>query len=116
MGSFVEAGKTSEFNDGMMKEVEIQGKQVLLARVGEKYFAASNSCPHMGGRLARGKLDGTIVTCPVHGSQFDLDGGHVVRWLKGSGVLSSIGKALKGQQPLTIYNVKVEGESILVEI
>lgn len=116
MGSFVEAGKTDEFNSGTMKEVEVQGNKVLLARVGDKYFAASGRCPHMGGTLAHGKLDGTVVTCPLHGSQFDLSDGHVVRWLKGAGVLSSIGKAIKGQQPLTVYNVKIVGRSILVEL
>jgi nitrite reductase/ring-hydroxylating ferredoxin subunit len=116
MGIFIEAGKTGEFNSGVMKEVEVRGNQILLARVGDKYYAASSRCPHMGGRLAHGKLDGSVVMCPLHGSQFDLSDGHVVRWLKGSGVLSSIGKAIKGQQPLTIYNVKVEGESILVEL
>jgi hypothetical protein len=34
----------------------------------------------MGGRLWEGKLEGTIVTCPLHGSQFDLSDGHVIRW------------------------------------
>ena len=116
MGNFVEVGKTSEFKNGVMKEVEVQGEEILVARVGDKYYAASNRCPHMGGRLARGKLDGTTVTCHLHGSQFDLGDGHVVRWLKGSGVFSAIGKALKGPQPLTIYSVKVDGDRIIVEI
>jgi nitrite reductase/ring-hydroxylating ferredoxin subunit len=116
MSGYVEVGKTSEFKDGVMKEVEVQGKQILLARAGDKYYATSNICPHMGGRLARGKLEGTVVTCPLHGSQFDLVDGRVVRWLKGSGVLSAVGKALKGPQPLTVHNVKVETERIFIEI
>jgi len=116
MGTFVEVGKTSEFKDGVMKEVEVQGRQILMARVGDKFYAAHNNCPHMGGRLAQGKLVGTIVTCPLHGSQFDLNDGHVVRWLNGSGVFSAVGKALKGPQPLSIYSVKVENERISIEI
>jgi len=116
MGAFVEAGKTGEFKDGMMKEVVVQGKEILVARVKDKYYAVSNRCPHLGGNLSRGNLEGTVVTCPLHGSQFDLTDGHVVRWLKGSGVLSTVGKALKGPKPLDAYKVKVEGNKILVEI
>jgi 3-phenylpropionate/trans-cinnamate dioxygenase ferredoxin subunit len=70
----------------------------------------------MGGNLAQGKLEGTVVTCPLHGSLFDLRDGHAVRWLKGSGVLSSVTKAVEGSRQLTTYKVKVEGQSILVEI
>jgi 3-phenylpropionate/trans-cinnamate dioxygenase ferredoxin subunit len=116
MGTFVEAGKTSEFKDGMMKEIVIQGKEILLARVKDRYYAVSNRCPHFGGNLSRGSLEGTVVTCPLHGSQFDLTDGHVVRWLKGSGVLSAVGKALKGPKPLATYKIKVEDNRILVEI
>jgi 3-phenylpropionate/trans-cinnamate dioxygenase ferredoxin subunit len=116
MGTFVEAGKTSEFKDGMMKEVEVQGKKILLAKIKDKYYATNGRCTHFGGNLSRGVLEGTVVTCPLHGSQFDLTDGHVVRWLKGSGPLSTVGKTLKGPRPLDTYKVKVEGEKILVEI
>jgi 3-phenylpropionate/trans-cinnamate dioxygenase ferredoxin subunit len=116
MGTFVEAAKASDFKDGTMKEVEIQGKKILLARVKGKYYATNGKCPHFGGNLSRGSLEGTVVTCPLHGSQFDLTDGHVVRWLKGSGVLSAVGAAFKGSKPLGTYKLKVEGDKILVEI
>ena len=116
MGTFVEAGKAGDLKDGAMKEVVVQGREILLARVGNKYYAADNRCPHLGGRLAQGKLEGTVITCPLHGSQFDLADGHVVRWLKGSGVLSAMGKALKGPRPITTYKVKAGGDKLMVEI
>ena len=116
MVNFVDAGEASDFKDGTMKEVMVQGTGILLAKVGGKYYAAANRCPHFGGNLSRGKLEGTIVTCPLHGSQFDLSDGHVVRWLKGSGVLSAVGKALKGPKPVATYKVKVEGDKVLVDI
>ena len=112
----VEAGKTGGFKDGMMKAVTVKDKEILVARVKDKYYAVSNRCPHFGGNLSRGRLEGAVVTCPLHGSQFDLIDGHVVRWLRGSGVLSAVGKALKGPKPLDTYKVKVEGDRILVEI
>ena len=45
-----------------------------------------------------------------------LKNGEVVRWLKGSGLLSKIGKALKSPQSLTTYNVKVEDDRVMIEI
>jgi 3-phenylpropionate/trans-cinnamate dioxygenase ferredoxin subunit len=116
MGILVEVSKTSELKDGTMKAVSVNGREILLARVGDKYYAADNRCLHMGGKLSQGKLDGTVVTCPLHGSQFDLSDGQVVRWLKGSKAVSAVGKALKSPRQLTIYKVKVEDDKILVEI
>ncbi len=116
MGKFVEVGKKDELANGTMKEVKIEGHDILLARVADKYYAIDNRCPHFGGNLSRGRLEGTVVTCPLHGSQFDITNGQVVRWLKGSGVLSTVGKALKSPRSTTAYEVKVEGGNIFVEI
>ena len=116
MGMLVEIGKVGELENGTMKILSVQGHDVLLARVEDKYYATNERCPHMGGKLSRGKLEGTVVTCPNHGSQFDLTTGQVVRWLKGAGLLSKIGKALKSARPLTIYQVTVEADKIQIEI
>lgn len=114
MSDFIEIGKTGELENGTMKEVDVQGNKVLLAKVGDRYYAADGHCPHLGGKLASGKLDGTVITCPRHGSQFDLVDGRVVRWLKGSGLVSQLGKALKAPMPLRTYEVKSEGDRILI--
>ena len=116
MDNVVEAGKTGEIEDGTMKQVAAQGREILLARVGGKYYAADSRCPHMGGKLSQGKLEGTVVTCPLHGSQFDLRDGQVVRWLKTSGLIATMSKAIKPPKPIATYNVKVEGDRILIEI
>ncbi|HUT66932.1 MAG TPA: Rieske 2Fe-2S domain-containing protein [Dehalococcoidales bacterium] len=116
MGSFIEAGKTGEFKDGMKKKVMVGGREIMLARVGDKYYAVDNRCPHMGGELSAGQLQGTVVTCPRHSSQFDITDGHNVRWLKGSGLFSAVGKVLKSPRPLPTYNVRVDGDTILIEV
>lgn len=116
MGDLVQVGEIGELADGSMKSVLVKGREILLARVADEYYAADNRCPHMGGKLSQGKLEGTVVTCPRHSSQFDLTDGRVVRWLKGSGLLSKVGKALKSPRPLATYHVKVEGDRILIEI
>ena len=115
MGEFTEVFKIDELKNGTMKTVNVAGRQILLARVGDKYYAVDNLCPHMKGNLSQGKLEGTVVTCPRHGSQFDISNGRVVRWLKG-GLMSKVGKALKTSKDLTVYNVKVEGGRVLVEV
>jgi len=116
MSILLEAGRTGELQEGTMKDVTVNGGEILLAKVGDKYYAVANRCPHMGGRLSQGKLEGTVVTCPLHGSQFDLSDGRVVRWLKGSGIVSAIGRALKSPRQLTTYNVKIEDGRIMVEV
>ena len=116
MGNFIEVGKTGEFEDGTKKKVLIQGHEILLVRVEDKYYATDNRCPHLGGDLSAGMLQGTVATCPRHGSQFDLRDGEVVRWLKGSGLFVAVAKALKPPKPLNTYNVKIEGDAILIEI
>ncbi|MFC1964657.1 Rieske (2Fe-2S) protein [Chloroflexota bacterium] len=116
MINLIEAGNTSELQGGTMKDVSVNGREILLARSGSSYYAADNRCPHMGGKLSKGKLEGTVVTCPLHGSQFDIRDGQVVRWLKGSGLLSKVGKILKSPRQLTTYKVKVEDDKILIEM
>ncbi len=114
--SLIEVAKVGEISAGTMKEVTAEGRAILLARVDEKYYAADNHCPHMGGRLSQGKLEGAVVTCPRHGSQFDLRDGKIIRWLKGSGIVSAVGKALKSPKQLNVYNVKVEDDRVMIEI
>jgi len=116
MSNQVQVSKITELEDGTMKEILIRDKTIILARIRDSYYAANNRCPHMGGKLSSGKLEGTVVTCPLHGSQFDLSNGQVVRWLKGSGFLSKVGKALKSPRQLTTYKVRVEDDEILMEI
>jgi len=112
----VEAGKVGELADGAMQPVSTKQGKILLARVGDNYYAADSQCPHMKGKLAEGTLEGTVVTCPLHGSQFDLKNGKVVRWLRGTGVLSRIGKALKPPKNLKTYRVEVKDDQILIEL
>ena len=116
MGNFVQVGQTNELEDGTMKEVLARGREVLLARVGDNYYAVDNRCPHMGGKLSQGMLNGTVITCPRHGSQFELQDGRVLQWLKSSGLVSAVSKKLKPPRPLTTYSVKVEDDRILIEV
>ena len=55
----------------------------------------------MGGPLVEGKLEGSIVQCPWHGSRFDVRSGEVVRPL--------------AMRPEPVFEVKVENNDILIK-
>jgi 3-phenylpropionate/trans-cinnamate dioxygenase ferredoxin subunit len=115
MAEFREVARAEELKSGTMKRVNAVGRDILLARVGDNYYATDDRCSHMNGDLSQGKLEGTVVTCPRHGSQFDISNGQVVRWLKG-GLMSKLGGALKASKDLTVYNVKIENGRVLVDL
>jgi 3-phenylpropionate/trans-cinnamate dioxygenase ferredoxin subunit len=116
MANFEAVGKTKDYTDGTKKKITVGGSDIMLVKTGEAYFAVSNRCPHLDASLSRGKLEGTIITCPSHGTQFDVTNGQVVRWLKGYGPLSSVSDEFKKEHALRTYNVKVEDDTIYVEI
>ena len=116
MGRYIEAAKTSDIKDGGSRKIPLEGQEVLLCRIGDTYYAVINKCTHLGGDLSRGQLEGKVITCPRHGSQFDLTDGSVVRWLKGPAPVTAIFKVLKPPKALKTYDVKVDGDKILIEI
>lgn len=87
---------------------------MLVARVEDEYFVTDARCPHLGGHLDEGTLEGSIVTCPRHHSRFDLRDGRVVRWTDWEGAVLSVGKLLRHPRPLRTYAVRVEDGSIMV--
>lgn len=116
MGSFIEVAKTGDLENGGKKKVVLQGQEIMLAMVGDKYYATQNRCAHLGGDLSAGTLEGNVITCPRHGSQFDITDGHNVRWMRGTGLAAAVGKAIKPPRPIKTYNLKIEGSNILIEL
>ncbi len=113
---FVVVAKVGELSPGTMKSFEVENKNILLAMAADKYYASNNICPHLGGNLSLGNLEGTVVTCPRHGSQFDLTDGSVIRWTVWTGLVARASQLVRSPRPLAVYPVKVEGENILVGI
>ena len=72
---FVEIAKVNEISDGKMKHIEVDGKEVLIANVGGKFYAINDRCGHMNALLSMGNLTGNTVTCPFHGAKFDVTNG-----------------------------------------
>ena len=93
-------GKASEIASGQMTGVDLQGVRVAIARVEGAFYAFSDICTHLGCSLSEGKLEGMVLTCPCHGSQFDIASGHV---LTGPAV-----------QRIRTYQVQIEGDELRI--
>ena len=72
MAEFQTVTKTSDVPPGQMKVVNLGGEEIAIANVDGIYFAFGNFCPHEGGPLGEGELEGTAVTCPWHFTVFDV--------------------------------------------
>lgn len=107
---YVRVAGTGDISAGRIIPVEAGGEKLLLAQVGDDYFAAQRKCPHMGFNLCRGSLDGGAVVCPLHKAKFDLATGKVDRNPK----LLFIN--MKAKRDLKIYPVRIEGDSVLVGV
>ena len=92
---------------GKMKLVKIGDVKILVANVGGVFYAIPNPCTHEGGDLSAGKLEGSVVTCPLHGSKFDVRTGKSVSGSKFMGFRSKVGDSKS-------FEVKVEGDDVLV--
>jgi nitrite reductase (NADH) small subunit len=101
MPTFVKMATLKELPVGAAKEVEFEGRVYALFNVAGQIAAMEGICPHQGGPLAEGGIEGTIVTCPWHGWQFDV--------LTGK---SPLGRKIKQ----AVYEVKIEGQDVLVAV
>jgi 3-phenylpropionate/trans-cinnamate dioxygenase ferredoxin subunit len=116
MSDFIEIARTGDLANGMMKKVSIGGRELLLARTADNFYCAENRCPHLNGDLSRGTLVGRVVTCPDHFSQFDLASGVVLRWTNLAGTVARLDRQAHPPRPLTVYEVEVEGDRVLVRL
>ena len=55
--------------------VSVDGRDVAVFRRGHEILAIGNDCPHQGGSLCDGWLEGDIAICPLHGWEFDVRSG-----------------------------------------
>ncbi|MBI2171050.1 MAG: non-heme iron oxygenase ferredoxin subunit [Chloroflexi bacterium] len=97
---FVPGAKVGEMAPGDLKLVEARGQMVALANVDGQHYAFGDTCTHMECSLSDGNLEGDVVECPCHGSQFNVRTGAV-----------EDGPA---QQPVPVYAVRIQGQDILI--
>lgn len=80
MPEFFDALPTDWLDSGSASTVEVDGFPVAVANVDGEYYAFQSICPHEGTRFGDRQMDeGCILTCPLHGSQYDVRTGTCVK-------------------------------------
>jgi nitrite reductase/ring-hydroxylating ferredoxin subunit len=102
VAEWVTVARADEVPDGGMAGGTVDGVDVLVANLGGRHVAIGAECTHAGCMLYEGELDPDdgVVTCPCHGSMFDVQTGEVV--------------APPADAPEPVYEVRVEGEEVQV--
>jgi 3-phenylpropionate/trans-cinnamate dioxygenase ferredoxin subunit len=99
---FVTVGKAIEILAGEMAAFNVEGNRVAVANVDDTLYGFSDVCTHRQCPLAKGELDGTTVTCPCHGSQFDVTTGAVL--------------SPPAVEPVATFPVRIEADALQIDI
>ena len=75
MTDWIRVAPAADIAPGDYASAEVDGNFVAVFNVDGEFFALDGVCPHQGGPLGKGALQGCIVTCPWHGWQFDVRNG-----------------------------------------
>jgi nitrite reductase/ring-hydroxylating ferredoxin subunit len=102
MAKFVKVAGAAEVAQGALAAFDVGGVRVAVANVAGMFYVFGDTCTHLQCSLAQGDLEGTVVTCSCHGSQFDVTSGAVLR-----------GPA---QAPVPSFATRVEDDAVQVEI
>jgi nitrite reductase/ring-hydroxylating ferredoxin subunit len=100
--SYIPVARAGELAAGQMKEIDLGGRQVLLAFAEGKYFAFARQCPHEDADLKNGVIEGAKVRCANHNYCFDLNSGACV--------------LPQGGPPLTVLPTEARGEEISIRL
>jgi len=94
---------TLKFNDltsGRPLQVDVDGKPVCVARIGDEVFAVSNICTHSYAELSDGEIKDYSIECWLHGADFDLRTGEAV--------------TLPATEALETFSVERRGDDVVI--
>jgi nitrite reductase/ring-hydroxylating ferredoxin subunit len=100
MSEFTKIADATDLPPGTAIAADFKGEKVALFNVDGVIYAIADTCTHVGGPLSEGSVDGTDVTCPLHGAVFDLTTGGA--------------KGPPAGGDVTKYEVRVEGDEIQI--
>jgi NAD(P)H-dependent nitrite reductase small subunit len=101
MAEFVPVLRVGDLPPGQAIEVSVGERAVALFNIGGTFHALTNRCPHRGGPLGQGFVDGSQVSCPWHNYTFDVTTGENV---------------VDPQLRIERYDVKVEDGRVFVKV
>ncbi len=119
MPEFVPVCKVDDVPVGTARQFKVNGTEIALARVQDgECYAIGGRCTHLRAQLGKGKLEGTALTCPWHGSQFEVTTGKLLRWVQEPLLLRIFAGLVPRflRRGVPSYEVKVEDGQVLVKI
>ncbi len=119
MPDFVPVCKVDDIPAGTAKQFKVNGVEIALAHVQDgECYAIGGRCTHLRAQLGKGSLEGTALTCPWHGSQFEVTTGKLLRWVQEPFLMRIFGALVPPflRRGVPAYEVKVEDGQILVKI
>jgi 3-phenylpropionate/trans-cinnamate dioxygenase ferredoxin subunit len=100
-----EVARTNDIPEGEARRVVADRIEIALVNLGNgQFLAVDDICSHAEASLSEGEADveEETIECPRHGSIFDLRSGQP--------------RSLPATLPIVTYPVKVEGDSILIDL
>ncbi len=98
----VKVAKVDEVPSGTGKVVQAGDKVLALFNLNGTFYAIDNKCTHVGGPLGEGTVEGNRVTCPWHGSIFNITTGEVL--------------GPPAPRPVDTYPTRIEGKDVVVDL
>ncbi|MDB5697935.1 MAG: naphthalene 1,2-dioxygenase [Alphaproteobacteria bacterium] len=92
----------STLDEGEMRAVQVEGRDVLIARVEGRIYAVQGICSHAHGYLDEGDLEGFRLLCPLHEGSFDIRTGTAL--------------TAPATQPLSTFHVTIEDDQIRIDL
>jgi nitrite reductase/ring-hydroxylating ferredoxin subunit len=101
MSEWFQVAQVSDCPPQSAMELVVEDHLIAIYNVEGTFYALDGVCPHQGGPLGKGRLEGCTVKCPWHGWQFDIPSGAYL---------------LSDRIRQTRYDVCVEGDIVLIRI
>jgi len=102
MADYLLACAVADVEDGSALRVMLDGVPVAVVRSDGEVYAIHDVCSHANVALSEGEVDGQTIECWLHGSRFDLVSGRPT--------------GLPATQPVPVYPVKIDGDSVYVAV
>jgi nitrite reductase/ring-hydroxylating ferredoxin subunit len=110
MGKYFGVCRVEEVPPGTAKMVKVAGRSVAVFNLDGKFYATDDTCPHEGGPLSDGFIEGENVTCPWHGATFHITSGKTLEPPAGEKMGPPVDKGI------ACYLVRIVGEELEVQI
>lgn len=92
----------SQLEQSKPVRLEKNGQSICVTRIGDEVFAIGDTCTHSDASLSEGDITGTRIECWLHGAEFDLRTG--------------VALTLPAVEPVKSYPVRIEADSVTIEI